>query len=48
MCTEPLSNLPPVIITGNTLTEGSSINVMVVAPEQGSGPHPSQVSCAHK
>ena len=28
---------PPVIITGNTVT-----------PKQGSGPHPPQVSCAHK
>ena len=48
MCTEPPSNLPPVIITGNTLTEGSSINVTVNVTEQGSGgaSHPSQVSCA--
>ena len=48
MCTEPPSNLPPVIITGNTLTEGSSINVTVNVTEQGSGGarHPPQVSCA--
>ena len=45
----PPSSLPPVIITGNTLTEGSSINVMVVAREQGirEDPRPPQVSCAH-
>ena len=48
MCTQPPSNLPPVIITGNTLTEGSSINVTVNVTEQDSGgaPHPPQVSCA--
>ena len=36
------------IIAGNTLNEGSSINVMVAAPEQGSGgdPRPPQVSYA--
>ena len=33
MCTDPLSGLPSVVITGNTLDEGSSINVTVVAPQ---------------
>ena len=47
---DPPSDLPPVIVTGNTVTGGSSINVnVVVAAGQGNGgdPRPPQVSCAN-
>lgn len=47
MCTDLSSSVPPLTIAGNTLTDGSSINVsVVVAAGQGSGGDPrlSQVS----